>query len=122
LFKLLVKLALAALIANAALRMGSAYMTFYRFKDAVTETAQFGSQKTKAELQQRILELASEYDIPLAPDAVSVQRNDRNHTVVDGSYTQPVDVLPGYRYLCPFVWHVDVVTLNPSKAEPSGAL
>jgi hypothetical protein len=122
LFKLLLKLALVALIANAAWRVGSAYVTFYRFKDAVTETAQFGTQKSKAELRQRILELASEYDVPLAADAVSVRRDDRNHTVVDGSYTQPVDVLPGYRYLWPFVWHVDVVTLNPSKAEPSGAL
>ena len=116
------KLALAALIANAALRLGSAYVTFYRFKDAVTETVQFGSQKSKAELHQRILELASEYDIPLAADAVSVQRDDRNHTVVDGSYTQPVDVLPGYRYLWSFVCHVDVITLNPAKAEPSGGL
>jgi len=117
-----VKLAIAALIANAAWRVGSAYLTFYRFKDAVTETAQFGSLKSKAELEQRILELASEFDIPLAADAVSVRRNDRNHTVVDGSYTQPVDVLPGYRYLWPFVWHIDVITLYPSKAEPSGAL
>jgi hypothetical protein len=122
LFKLLLKLALAALIANAAWRVGSAYVTFYRFKDAVTETAQFASQKSKAELKQRILELASDYDVPLAADAVSVRRDDRNHTVIDGSYTLPVDVLPGYRYLWPFVWHVDVVTLNPSKAEPSGAL
>jgi hypothetical protein len=121
LFKLLVKLALAALIANAAWRVGSAYLTFYKFKDAVAETAQFGTQKSKAELQQRILELASEYDIPLAADAFSVRRDDRNHTVVDGSYTQPVDVLPGYRYLWPFVWHVDVITFSPSKAEPSGA-
>jgi hypothetical protein len=109
LFKLLVKLALAALIANAAWRVGSAYLTFYKFKDAVAETAQFGNQKSKAELQQ------------LAADAFSVRRDDRNHTVVDGSYTQPVDVLPGYRYLWPFVWHVDVITFSPSKAEPSGA-
>jgi hypothetical protein len=122
LFKLLVKLALAALIANAAWRLGSAYVTFYRFKDAVAETAQFGNQRSKAELQQRVLELASQYDIPLAADAVSVRRDDPNHTIIDGSYTQPVNVLPGYRYLCPFVWHVDVFTVGPSKAEPSGAL
>ena len=35
LLTLVVKLALAALIANAALKVGTAYATFYRFKDAV---------------------------------------------------------------------------------------
>ena len=37
--KLLIKLALAGLIANAAWRMGSTYLSFYRFKDAVSESA-----------------------------------------------------------------------------------
>jgi hypothetical protein len=122
LIKLLVKLALAALIANAAWRLGSAYVTFYKFKDAVTETAQFGAQKSSAELQQRILELASQYEIPIAADAVSVQRGQQNRTVIDGSYAQPVDLLPGYRYLWPFTWHIEVFTLNAPRAEPSGGL
>jgi hypothetical protein len=122
LFKLLVKLALVALIANAAWRLGSAYVTFYRFRDAVAETAQFGNQRSKAEILQRVLELASQNGIPLATDAVSVRRDDPNHTIIDGSYTQPVDVLPGYRYLCPFTWHLDVFTIGPSKPEPPGAL
>ena len=120
--KLLLKLVLVALIANATWRLGSAYVAFYRFKDAVAETARFGNQRSKAELLQRILDLASQYDIPLPTDAVSVRRDDPNHTIIDGSYTQPVDVLPGYRYLCPFSWHVDVFTVGPSKPEPSGAL
>jgi hypothetical protein len=122
LLKLILKLVLVALIANATWRLGSAYVAFYRFKDAVAETAQFGNQRSKAELLQRVLELASQYDIPLAIDAVSIRRDDPNHTIIDGSYTQPVDVLPGYRYLCPFSWHVDVFTVGPSKPEPSGAL
>jgi hypothetical protein len=121
LFKLLVKLVLAALVANAAWRTGSAYLKFYRFRDAVTETLQFGTEQTKAELQQRVLELASEYDIPIAADAVSVRRDERNHTVVDGSYLEPVYLLPGYRYPWPFVCHVDVFTVRTPKSEPSGA-
>jgi hypothetical protein len=118
LLKLLVKLALVALIANAAWRVGSAYVTFYRFRDAVTQTALFGAEKSKADLQQRVLDLASEYDIALGPSALSVQRDDRNHTLIDGSYTQPVDFLPSYRYPWHFVWHVDVLTLRPPRAEP----
>jgi hypothetical protein len=122
LLKLILKLALVALIANATWRLGSAYVTFYRFKDAVAETAQFGNQRSRAELLQRVFELASQFDIPLAIDAVSIRRDDLNHTIIDGSYTQPVDVLPGYRYLCPFTWHLDVFTVGPSKPEPPGAL
>jgi hypothetical protein len=118
--KLLIKLALAALLANAAWRLGSAYLTFYRFKDAVTEAAQFGGDKTDTELQQRVVDLASQYDIPLTEDGLLVRRNDRNHTFIDGSYTQPVDLLPGYRYPWPFSWQIDVFTLRtPPPSRPN---
>jgi hypothetical protein len=122
LFKLVVKLAIAGLVANAAWQLGSAYVAFYRFKDAVSETVLFSAEKSKAELQLRVIELASQYEIPLDTDAVSVRRDDRNHTIVDGSYTQPVDLLPGYRYPWRFVCHVDVFTEKTPRAEPSGAL
>jgi hypothetical protein len=118
-FKLIVRLAFVALTVNATWRLGSAYLTFYKFKDAVAETAQFGAQNSNAELRQRVLDLASQYDIPLAADAVSIRRA-QNRTVIDGSYTQPVDFLPGYRYAWPFSWHVEVLTLIAPRAEPSG--
>ena len=86
--KLLIKLALAGLIANAAWRMGSTYLSFYRFKDAVSETAEYSKGKSDAELEQRILEIASNYDVPLTDDKVTVRRQDE-HTLVEGSYVQP---------------------------------
>jgi hypothetical protein len=113
--KLLVKLALAALIANAIWRVGSAYMQFYRFTDAVTQTAQFGIERSRNDLPQRIIELASDYDVPLSIDDFTVQRDDRNHTIVDGSYSQPVYLAPGYEYPWPFTLHVDV--LNAGALE-----
>jgi hypothetical protein len=112
--KTIIKLAVAALIANAAWRMGSAYMTFYRFKDAVTEAAQYSKGKSEDELRQRVFELASNYDVPLSEDAVAVRRQD-NHTLVDASYTQPVDVLPGYRYQWPLAVNIDTFTIIPIK-------
>src|SRR5712692_5322103 len=66
--RLVLKLALSALIANAAWRLGTAQLTYYRFKDAVTESAQFGGDKSQERLRQRILELASAYDVPVAED------------------------------------------------------
>ena len=119
--KLLIKLALAAMIANATWRLGSAYLSFYRFKDSVTASAQYGSEKPTADLQQRVLDLASEYDVPLAPDGFTIRRDDKSHTIIDGSYRQPVDLLPGYQYPWLFTWHVDVITLKPTKFDGSSA-
>ena len=110
--KFFVKLAIAALIANGAWHLGSAYLTYYRFKDAVSEFAQFNPQKSPAEVQQHILDLASQYDVPLASDDVSVRRDGRNHTVISGSYAQAVDLLPGYRRPWVFPLDVDVTTIS----------
>ena len=112
--RLIVKLAIATLIANASWRAGSAYMTFYRFKDAVTAAAQFGKGRSDDDLRQRVLELASNYDVPLAEDAVTVRRQD-NHTLVNASYTQPIDLLPGYRYQWPFTFNIDTFTVTPVR-------
>ena len=112
--RLIVKLAVAALIANASWRAGLAYMTFYRFRDAVTEAAQYSKGKSEDQLRQRVLALASDYDVPLTEDAVTVRHQD-NHTLVDGSYTQPVDLLPGYRYQWPFTFSIDTFTIIPIR-------
>jgi hypothetical protein len=116
--KLLIKLVIVGLIANAAWRLGSAYVTFYRFQDAVAEIAQFGAQRSGADLHQRVGDLASQYGLPLADDAFTVRRDERNHTYVDGSYVAPVEFLPGYRYPWTFTWHVDVLTLSASPPDP----
>ena len=114
--KLLIKLALAALVANAAYRLGTAYLSYYRFTDAVAQTALFGTDRSRAQLHRRVIELASQYDVPLAEDGFTIRR-DENHTIVDGGYTQPVDLLPGYQYRWPFTVHVDVFTLRTPKPE-----
>ncbi|MEP7305351.1 MAG: hypothetical protein ABJA98_07550 [Acidobacteriota bacterium] len=115
--KAIVKLAFAALIANAVWRLGTAYMQFYRFTDAVTQTAQFGPARSRADLPRRIIELASEYDVPLSVDDLMVQYDNRSHTVVDGSYVLPIDLAPGYRYPWPFTIHVDVLNLGSLKPQ-----
>ncbi len=112
--RLLLKLAIAALIANAAWRAGSTYVTFYRFKDAVTETAQYSKGKSDNDVRRRVLALASDYDVPLAEAALTVRRQDL-HTLVNASYTQPVDLFPGFRYQWPFTIDIDTFTVIPIK-------
>ena len=119
--KLLIKLVIAAAIANAAWRVGSAYATHYRFKDAVQETTQFRGSRTDAEVRQRILDLAAQYDIPITDDTLSLEHTELNHTIVDASYTRPLLLLPGYTREWPFTLHVDTFVAQAAPPEPSRA-
>ncbi len=110
--KLIVKLAIVALVANATFQLGSAYMSFYRFKDSVQEAAQFGGRKSEAELQQRVLDLASQYSIPIDEADFTVRRQEP-HTYINGSYKKTVQLFPGYPYDWPFTFNVDVFTVVP---------
>lgn len=115
--RLVIKLALAALIANAAWHVGSVYASYYKFKDAVQETTQYGADKGDDELRERIVELGSEYDLPVTDDGFSLRRSG-DHTITDGAFTQPIEVLPGYRYQWPFTWHTDTFTLAGASKSP----
>jgi len=113
--KLVLKLALAALVANAAWRIGSSYVTFYKFKDAVTEEAQFGGDKSADQIRERVAGLAQQYELPIDADAVTITQG-HQHTRIAGSYTKSIEVMPGYKYPWAFSW--DVETINFSKIQP----
>ena len=113
--KLLLKLAIVALLANATWRIGSAYATHYRFTDAVQATTQFRGAKTDEQIRERVLDLASQYDLPLVDDGLTVRTENTNHTVVDGSYAKPIDLVPGYTYRWPFKFHIDTFGLGSLK-------
>ena len=109
--KIILKLILVAVLANALWRVGSAYATFYKFKDSVTATAA-GEPGTEDELRQRIAELAATYDLPLKADDITVTR-DPHHTAVEGSYKKPVTLFPGFDYQWPFSVDVDAYVIAP---------
>lgn len=104
--KTLLKLAIVALVANATWRVGSAYLKYYRFTDAVQETTQYRGAKTDAEIHDRVFDLANQYDIPVTDDGLAISRS-AAHTIVDGSYKQPIDLFPGFTYQWPFTVHID---------------
>ena len=112
--KTLIKLAIVALLANGIWRIGSAYMSFYRFKDAVDEMALHSKGKTVEELKDRVLELASSFDEPVDADAVSVRR-DEPHLIVEGSYKKRVLLAPGFEYAWPFTLNVDEMVIAPTR-------
>ena len=107
--KTLIKLAIIVLIANAIWRAGSAYLSYYKFKDAVTDVAIGSRNKTDDQLREKVMSLAMEYDEPIDPDAITIRREE-NRLYITGSYTKPVALFPGYEYQWTF-------SLNADSAE-----
>ena len=109
--KLLLKLGVVALLANAAWQAAVVYAAHYKFRDAVESASQYGSALSIDQLRQRVVDLAAQYDVPEDPDSISVVR-DGTHTVIEGSYTRSVQLVPfpSYSYRWPFTWHVDTTT------------
>ena len=113
--KLVVKLGIAALIANAAWQAGRTFADHYEFRDEVRQAALTRGQ-TDAQLQSRILELATNHDIPLAAEALSIRRAER-HIYVEGSYVRVVAFAPRLDYPWRFDWEVDAYIIDPVKIE-----
>jgi len=114
-FKLLLKLAIVALVANAAWHVMAAYVSFYKFKDAVTQTTQFGNDKTIEQLKTRVLALAADYDVPIAEDDVTIKR-EQLRTTVDGAYRKTIDLAPGFARPWTFEIHTDTFSEAPMTA------
>jgi hypothetical protein len=108
--KVLLKLAIVALLANATWHVGGVYAAHFKFKDAVQSASQFNGARSEQELHSRILELAGQYDVPVT-DANFTIRRDQNHTFTDGSYIRPVELFPGFSYPLTFSWHSDTFTV-----------
>jgi hypothetical protein len=110
----IIKLALVALLANAAWRVGSAYLSYYRFTDAVQQLTHYRGVKSDAEIHDRIFALASQYDIAVTDETLTIQKED-NRTIVDGSYTKPIEFIPRVVYEWPFKVHIDTPIVDPIK-------
>ena len=117
--KTVIKLALVALVANATWHLFGAYSPHFKFKDAVQYAAQYRGDATDADLRQRILDSAAQFEIPLAAADLSVTHQDK-HTSVELSYTRMVDLAPGFTYPWPFSLSVDTFTVKPQRAEDLG--
>ena len=107
--KLILKLAVVALLANASWRVGGAYVSHYKFEDSVQQAALFRGTKSDDVLRQRIFELASDFDIPVTEDQVTLTTSN-HHTIVDGSYTRIIELAPGFTYPWEFTFHVDALS------------
>jgi hypothetical protein len=113
--RVLIKLAITALVLNAAWRVGSTYWRYYQFEDALQELAQFGESRTDKMLCSQAIEKATNLDVPIAADALVIRRGpnpayncDKGFDAplahgggaakifIEGVYTDRMNVLPGY--------------------------
>jgi len=112
--KIALRLALVAALANATWRVGSAYAKHYRFADAVTQATQYRGGKSDDQMHDRVFDLAATYDIPVSQDNLTVTHQE-NHTIVNGSYKRPIELLPGFKYEWPFTVHIDTFVVDPTR-------
>jgi len=92
--KSILKIALGLLVVTMAVQGGRAAMKHYTFVDAIHEAMVFGSGGNEAELADRVMELAADYEIPLDPERLTVTRAPFN-IQVDAPYTDTVNLIPG---------------------------
>ena len=111
--KTIIKLIVVALLANALWHVGSVYLAYYKFEDAVHAAAMEGG-KADDSLRRKITELAMTYEMPLTGEAVTIHR-EQNHTSVEASFTRRIAVLPGFEVAWPFNLRVDAYVLSPAR-------
>jgi hypothetical protein len=110
----ILKLAFVALVANATWHLFGAYYPHYKFKDGVQYVAQFRGTMSDDALREKIVDLATQFEIPVAPGDLSIT-TEQLHTTVQLSYVRPVDLAPGFTYPWPFSVHVDTYNLGSLK-------
>ena len=113
--KTVIKLLLAAVIANAAYRSGSVALKYYRFQDQTQQMVLFGQSEPVSGLTRQILEEAVKRSVPLEEQGLSVTR-EGGRTVADVSYSESVEVFP--RIVYPITFSFSAEAFGVAGAAP----
>ena len=92
--KTILQLVVAAALITGAVQGGRAAVKHYSFVDAIQEAMLFASSRNEEQIAEKVLELASEYEIPLDPGKVTVERLPYQINI-EAPYTDLVNLLPG---------------------------
>lgn len=112
--KVLFKFLIAAVFLNAVIRVGTATLGYYQFKDAAQQAVTFGGLEPPAKIHGEIVKSAVELELPITPEAIQVRR-DGARTFASAAYTQQVELFPNYRYPFQFSFSVDAVLMAGLK-------
>jgi hypothetical protein len=89
----LAKVLILVLAINAGVRAGNAWWQFYEFKDAVRQEARFSEGRTLRQVHEHVMQLANDYEIPVAPDDVVVGEGVDGMSI-DVVYETQVELVP----------------------------
>jgi|KBSMisStandDraft_5_1062788.scaffolds.fasta_scaffold1097425_2 hypothetical protein len=103
--KTILKLLLAAIVINAAVRGGLAAKRYFEFKQAAQEAVLFGADTPVTDIRQIIVERARVLNVPITADDVKVNRQG-GRTWADAAYHQSIEVFPNQMY--PVNWSFSV--------------
>ena len=91
----LIGLVIVAAIVYAGYNVGTTWVRYRKFQDAVRDTALFGNDKTDDQVRAKVMDQASQNQIPLSPDDVTIERR-AGEVVIQAHYVETVKILPGY--------------------------
>src|SRR5258708_14757897 len=93
-----ISLVIFLVVANAGVRVAVVYFHDQQFKDAVRELSLFSGGKSEEIIRSKVMDLASQNQIPLDPDFVELTRKVTpgvgDHFVIKVSYAVMVPVFP----------------------------
>jgi hypothetical protein len=115
-FRLLLKLLLVALLANAMWHAFNVYAPYYRFKDGAQYAAQFRGESSDEVLRDKVLALSTQFELPVTEDEIAVSHLGQ-HTFVEVSYVTSIELVPGFKRPWPLSFKVDVFTLQTPAAD-----
>jgi hypothetical protein len=104
--RLIIKLAIVALIVHAAVKIGPVFWTNLRFKDALIETAKFSAKRTAEDVAVKARKIASDLEVPVDPEAIAVSKA-QDTTIIDTRYTAQLEYFPSRFYPWEFKIHVE---------------
>src|SRR5256885_1956287 len=107
--KTIVKLVIAALVVNACWRSANVVLKYFNFKDAVHEMVLFSNAKSDAQMEAKVMELASQFDVPVAAENVEILHQE-NRTIINANYTDKIELIPTKSF--PFQFKVNVEAFN----------
>jgi hypothetical protein len=92
--KTIIQLAVAFTLITGAVQGGRAAIKHYSFVDAIQEAMLFASSRNEEQIAEKVMELAGDYQIPLDPAKLSVERLPYQINI-QAPYTDQVNLLPG---------------------------
>jgi hypothetical protein len=93
--KTIIQIAVAFTLLTGAVQGGRAAVKHYSFVDAIQEAMLCAGGRTEDQIADKVMQLAGDYQIPLDPEKVSVERLPYEINI-EAPYTDTVNLLPGF--------------------------